>query len=236
MAQPPPHENWLKGLTLQISLTEKNNQNSPQDLASESNSEVIINVPAQSSETSDTEVTFHIPPKEHPLWTEGSVGSATQLLTGRKPTFVNRLLERTCSLFSIFHPDHLVRERHPVFQERRYSLQSDSLDCSFYIVDLYFRSLVKLRQVSQIPLSNWRGPSKREHSPAHPTDTQLHIQLPQKVTDSDKLVSFSHPARGDSDSGGHSPADSKGADIHPDLALRKAHSLEQTLLQGNTHQ
>ena len=31
---------------------------------------------------------------------------------------------------------------------------------------------------------------------------------------------------GDSDSGEHSPADSKGADIHPGPALRKAHSLE----------
>ena len=32
MAQPRPMENWLKGLTLQISLTEKNNQNSPKTL------------------------------------------------------------------------------------------------------------------------------------------------------------------------------------------------------------
>ena len=127
---------------------------------------------------------------------------------------------------SIFHPDHLVRERHPVFQERRYFLQSDSLDCSFHIVDICYRSLVKLRQESQIPPPIWKGPSKREHSPAHPMDTPLHIQLPQKVTDSDKLVYISHPARGDSDSGEHSPADSKGADIHPDPALRKAHSLE----------
>ena len=37
---------------------------------------------------------------------------------------------------------------------------------------------------------------------------------------------ISHPARGDSDSGEHSPADSKGADIHPGPALRKAYSLE----------
>ena len=105
--------------------------------------------------------------------TEGSVGSATQLLTGSKPAFVNHLLERTWSLFSIFHPDHLVRERHSVFQERRYSLQSDSLDCSFYIVDLYYGSLVKLRQESQISPPIWRGPSRREHPPAHPTDTPL---------------------------------------------------------------
>ena len=70
------------------------------------------------------------------------------------------------------------------------------------------------------------SPSRREHSPAHPIDTPLHIQLPQKVTDSDKLAYISHPARGDSDSGEHSPADSIGADIHPGLVLRKAHSLE----------
>ena len=37
---------------------------------------------------------------------------------------------------------------------------------------------------------------------------------------------FSHPTREDSDSGEHSPADSKGADIHPGPALREAHSLE----------
>ena len=71
-----------------------------------------------------------------------------------------------------------------------------------------------------------KGPCRREHSPAHPIDTPLHIQLPQKVTDSDKLVYISHPARGDSDSGEHSPADSKRTDIHPAPALRKAHSLE----------
>ena len=100
------------------------------------------------------------------------------------------------------------------------------MDCSFYVVDLYKRSLVKLRQESQIPPPIWRGPSRREHSPAHTTNTPLHIQLPQKVTDSDKLVYISHPARGDSDSGEHSPADSEGADIHPGPALRKAHSLE----------
>ena len=100
------------------------------------------------------------------------------------------------------------------------------MDCSFYVVDPYYRSLVKLRQESQIPSPIWRGPSRREHSPAHPTDTPLHIQLPQKVTDSDKLVYISHPARGDSDSGEHLPADPKGADIHLGLALRKAHSLE----------
>ena len=175
---------------------------------------------------SDTEATFHTPSKDHPLWTEGSVGSATQLLEGRRPTFVTHLLERTCSLSSIFHPDHLIRERHPVLQERRLSLQSDSLDCSFYVVDLHYRSLVKLRQESQIPPPIWRGPSRREHSPTHPTNTPLHMQLPQKVTDSYKLVYISHPARGDSDSGEHSPADSKGVDFHSGPALGKAHSLE----------
>ena len=157
--------------------------------------------------------------------TQGSVGSTTQLLEGRKPTFVTCLLERTCSLSSIFHPDYLIRERHPVLQERRLSLQSDSLGCSFY-VDLHYRSLVKLRQESQIPPPVWRGPSRKEHSPTHPTNTPLHIQLPQKVTDSNKLVYISCPARGDSNSGEHSLAESKGADIHPGPALRKAHSLE----------
>ena len=88
------------------------------------------------------------------------------------------------------------------------------------------RSLVKLRQESQIPPPIWRGPSRREHSPTHPTNTPLHIQLPQKVTDSDKLVYISHPARGDSNSGKHSPADSKSADFYPGPALRNAHSSE----------
>ena len=92
-------------------------------------------------------------------------------------TFITHLLERTCSLSSIFHPDYLIRERHPVFQERRLSLQGDSLDCSFYVVDLHYRNLVKLIQESHIPPPIWRGPSRREHSPTHPTDTQLHIQL-----------------------------------------------------------
>ena len=94
------------------------------------------------------------------------------------------------------------------------------------MVTICYRSLVKLRQESQIPPPIWRGPSRKENSPAHPIDTPLHIQLPKKVTDSDKLVHISHPARGDSDSGEHSPADSKGADIHPGPALRKANSLE----------
>ena len=96
------------------------------------------------------------------------------------------------------------------------------MDCSFYVVDLHYRSLVKLRQESQIPPPIWRGPSRREHPPTHPTDTPLHIQLPQKVTDSYKLVYISHPAN----SGEHSPADSQGVDFHPGPALRKAHSLE----------
>ena len=150
------------------------------------------------------------------------------LMEGNPP----RLLERSCSLFSIFHPDHSIRQRDPVFQERRYSLQSDSLDCSFYVVYLYYRSLVKLRQESQIQPPIWRGPSRREHSPTHLTNTPLHIQLPQKVTDSDKLVHISHPASRDSDSGENSPADSKGADIHLGPALRKAHSLEHIDIQA----
>ena len=187
---------------------------------------MIIKVPTQSPETSDTEAAFYTPPKNHPLWTEGSVGSAAQLLKGRRPTFVTCLLERTCSLSRIFHPDYLIRERHPVLQERKLSLQSDSLDCSFYVVDLHYRSLVKLGQESQIPPPLWRGPSEREHLPTHPTNTPLHIQLPQKVTDSYKLVYISHPARGDSDSGEHSPADSQDVNFHPGSALRKAHSLE----------
>ena len=100
------------------------------------------------------------------------------------------------------------------------------MDCSFYVVKLHCRSLVKLRQESQIPPPIWRGPSRKEHPPTHPTDTPLYIQLPQKVTDSYKLVYISHPARGDSDSGEHSPADSKGADFHPGPALRNTHSLK----------
>ena len=102
------------------------------------------------------------------------------------------------------------------------------MDCSWtvYVVDLHNRSLVKLRQESQIPPPLWRGPSRRKHSPTHPTNTPLHIQLPQKVTDSYKLVYISHPARGDSNSGEHSPADSQGIDFHPGPTLRKAHSLE----------
>ena len=100
------------------------------------------------------------------------------------------------------------------------------MDCSFYVVDLHYRSLVKLRQESQIPPPIWRGPSRKEHSPTHPTDTPLYIQLPQKVTDSYKLVYISHPARGDFDSGEHSPTDSQGIDFQPGPALKKAHSLE----------
>ena len=90
------------------------------------------------------------------------------------------------------------------------------------------------RQESQIPPPLWRGPSRRECSPAHPIDTPLHIQPPQKVTDSDKLLYIFHPARGDSDSGEHSPADSKGAGIHPGPALRKAHSLEHIDIEARS--
>ena len=59
-----------------------------------------------------------------------------------------------------------------------------------------------------------------------PQDSPTHIQLPQTVTDTYKLVYISHQARRDSDSGEHSPADSQGVDIHPGPALRKARSLE----------
>ena len=106
------------------------------------------------------------------------------------------------------------------------------MDCSFYVVDLHYRSLVKLRQESQIPPALCRGPSRREHSPTCPTNTPLHIQLSQKVTDSYKLVYISHPARGDSDSEEHSPADSQGVNFHPGPALRKAHSLEHVDIEA----
>ena len=98
--------------------------------------------------------------------------------------------------------------------------------CSPYIVDLHFRSLAKYRQESQIPPPTWRGPSKQEGSHKSPQDSPIHIQLPQLVTDTYKLVYISHQARRDSDSGEHSPADSKGVDNHPGPALRKARSLE----------
>ena len=98
--------------------------------------------------------------------------------------------------------------------------------CPSYIVDLHFRSLVKYRQESQIPPPTWRGPSKQEGPHKSPQDSPIHIQLPQLVTDTYKLVYISHQARRDSDSGEHSPADSKGVDNHPGPALRKARSLE----------
>ena len=120
----------------------------------------------------------------------------------------------------------MVRDRYPTFQERRNSLQSNSLDCPSYAVDLYFRSLVKYRQESQIPPPTWRGPPKEEGSQLPPQDSPIHIQLPQPVTDTYKLVYISHQARRDSDSGEHSPADSQGVDILSGPALRKAHSLE----------
>ena len=59
-----------------------------------------------------------------------------------------------------------------------------------------------------------------------PQDSPTHLQLPQPVTDTYKLVYISHQARRDSDSGERSPADSQGVDIHPGPALRKACSLE----------
>ena len=120
----------------------------------------------------------------------------------------------------------MIRERHPTLQERRDSLQNDSLDCPSYIVDLHFRSLVKYRQESQIPPPTWRGPPKQEGSLISPQDSPIHMQLPQLVTDTYKLVYISHQARRDSDSGEHSPADSQGVDIHPGPAFRKTLSLE----------
>ena len=59
-----------------------------------------------------------------------------------------------------------------------------------------------------------------------PKVSPIHIQLPQLVTDTYKLVYISHQARRDSNSGECSPADTQGVDIHPGPALRKAHSLE----------
>ena len=59
-----------------------------------------------------------------------------------------------------------------------------------------------------------------------PQDLPIHIQLPQPVTDTYKLIYISHQARGDSNSGERSSADSQGVDIHPGLALRKAGILE----------
>ena len=205
---------------------QRNNLNSPKTLIQSQDSEVIIKASSQSPETSDTESTFHTPPRNHPLCTEGSVGSALQIIEGRRPTFITHWIERTHSLSSIFHPDHSIRERHPTLQERRDSLQNDSLDCPSYIVDLHFRSLVKYRQESQIPPPAWRGPPKQEGPNISPQDSPIHIQLCQLVTDTYKLVYISHQARRDSNSGEHSPADSQGVDIHPGPALRKAHSLE----------
>ena len=67
---------------------------------------------------------------------------------------------------------------------------------------------------------------QNKKDPIYPPKTPIHIQLPQLVTDTYKLVYISHQARGDSDSGEHSLADSQGVDIHPGPALRKACSLE----------
>ena len=70
-----------------------------------------------------------------------------------------------------------------------------------------------------------KRPTKTRRTPYIPQDSPIHIQLPQPVTDTYKLVYISHQARGDSDSE-HSPADSQGVGIHPGPALRKARSLE----------
>ena len=69
-------------------------------------------------------------------------------------------------------------------------------------------------------------PTKTRRIPYTPQDSPIHIQLPQLVTDTYKLVYISQQTRRDSDSGEHSPADSQGVDIHPGPALRKAHNLE----------
>ena len=71
-------------------------------------------------------------------------------------------------------------------------------------------------------------PTKTRRIPYTPPlqGSPIHIHLPQPVTDTYKLVYIPHQARGDSNSGEHSPADSQGVDIHPGPALRKAHSLE----------
>ena len=83
-------------------------------------------------------------------------------------------------------------------------------------IDKNFKSLLLLGEAHQ----NKRDPIYP------PQDSPIHIQLPQLVTDTYKLVYISHQARGDSDSGKHSPADSQGVDIHPGPALRKTRSLE----------
>ena len=129
----------------------------------------------------------------------------------------------------------MIRERHPTLQERRDSLQSDFLDCPSYTVDLHFRSLVKYKQESQIPPPTWRGPPKQGGSHISPQDSPIHIQLPQPVTDTYKLVYISHQARGDSDSGEHSPADSQGVDTYSGPALRKACSLEHLDVESREH-
>ena len=59
-----------------------------------------------------------------------------------------------------------------------------------------------------------------------PPSSPIHIQLPQLVTDTYKLVYISHQARRDSGSGEHSPAESQVVGIHPGPALRKVRSLE----------
>ena len=57
----------------------------PQDPDSESDPEIILKASSQSPEASDTEATFHTPPRSHPLWTKGSVGSARQIIEGKRP-------------------------------------------------------------------------------------------------------------------------------------------------------
>ena len=56
----------------------------PLDPASESDSEVI-NVPAQSPETSDTEATFHTPPKDQPSGLKVQLGVPPNFLKEENP-------------------------------------------------------------------------------------------------------------------------------------------------------
>ena len=120
----------------------------------------------------------------------------------------------------------MIRERHPTLQERRDSLQNDSLDCPSYIVDLHFRGLVKYRQESQIPPPAWRGPPKQERSHISPKTLQYTSNFPNRSLIHTNLYIFPTKLGETPDSGERSPADSQGVDIHPGPALRKAHSLE----------
>ena len=145
------------------------------------------------------------------------------MIEGRRPTFIPHQIERTHSLSSIFHPDHLIRQRHPALQERSNSLQNDSLDCPSYIVDLHFRGLVKYRKKSQIPPPAWRGPPKQEKSHIPPKTPQYTFNFLNQSLIHTNLYIFPTKL-------GETPIQEnthqQGVDIHPGPALRKAHSLE----------